>query len=109
MTTGLPNDTGALRIALAQITTRVGDCVANANRVIDMMARARQELDARVIVFPELTLTGYPPEDLLLREDFLVQCETQLERIAQAAGDMAVIIGTPLRLPAHPSNAHRIA
>lgn len=109
MTTGLPNDTGALRIALAQITTRVGDCVANANRVIDMMARARQELGARVIVFPELTLTGYPPEDLLLREDFLVQCETQLERIAQAAGDMAVIIGTPLRLPAHPSNAHRIA
>ena len=109
MTNGLPNDTGALRIALAQITTRVGDCVANANRVIDMMVRARQELGARVIVFPELTLTGYPPEDLLLREDFLVQCEAQLERIALAAGDMAVVIGTPLRLPGHPLKAHGIA
>ncbi|ANJ67206.1 NAD+ synthase [Halothiobacillus diazotrophicus] len=96
---GLPSDASALRIALAQITTRVGDCVANADRVIEMMARARRELGARVVVFPELTLTGYPPEDLLLREDFLAQCETQLARIAEAAGDMAVVIGAPLRVP----------
>lgn len=106
--TGLPTDASALRIALAQITTRVGDCVANADRVIEMMGRARQELGARVIVFPELTLTGYPPEDLLLREDFLAQCEAQLERIAQVAGDMAVVIGTPLRASTPTPNGQNI-
>lgn len=104
-----PLEAPSLRIALAQISTRVGDCVANADRVIDMIARAQRELGARVIVFPELTLTGYPPEDLLLREDFLVQCETQLERIAQAAGKMAVVIGTPLRLPERAPNGHDLA
>ncbi|MHB9021386.1 MAG: NAD+ synthase [Halothiobacillus sp.] len=91
-------ESGSIRIALAQIGTQVGDCIANADRVIETIKRAKHELNARVVVFPELTLTGYPPEDLLLRDDFLTQCSTQIERIAAAASDIAVVIGAPLRL-----------
>ena len=92
-------ETGGLRIALAQINTRVGDCRANASRVIELVGRARKEVDARLVVFPELTISGYPPEDLLLREDFVDSCERELERIAENVGDVAVMIGTPGRGP----------
>jgi NAD+ synthase (glutamine-hydrolysing) len=92
---------GSIRIALAQIGTQVGNCVANADRVIETIHRAKQELNARVIVFPELTLTGYPPEDLLLRADFLAQCSAQIARIATAAHDVAVVIGAPQRRTPH--------
>ncbi len=57
----------ALRLVMAQVDLRVGDVPGNVSRVIDCAIRARDELDADLIVFPELTLTGYPPEDLLLR------------------------------------------
>lgn len=86
-----------LKIALAQINTRVGDCHANASRVIEMVERARKEIDARLVVFPELTISGYPPEDLLLRKDFVDSCERELVRIAAQVGDVAVMIGTPGR------------
>lgn len=87
--------TPALRIALAQVAARVGDCVTNADRVLELVERARAELQAQVVVFPELTLTGYPPEDLLLRQDFLANCEAAVARIAAEAGDITVIIGAP--------------
>ncbi|OYV45408.1 MAG: NAD+ synthase, partial [Halothiobacillus sp. 20-53-49] len=90
---------GSIRIALAQISTQVGNCVANTDRVIEIIQRAKQELNARVVVFPELTLTGYPPEDLLLRADFLAQCTAQIARIAEAAREVAVVIGAPQRRP----------
>lgn len=90
-------ESGALRIALAQISTQVGDCVGNADRVLDTLARVRQEIHAQVVVFPELTLTGYPPEDLLLRADFLTQCQAQIQRIAAFAPEMTVILGAPQR------------
>jgi len=86
-----------LKIALAQINTRVGDCHANASRVIEMVERARKEIDARLVVFPELTISGYPPEDLLLRKDFVDSCEQELARIATHVGNVAVMIGTPGR------------
>ncbi|WP_231723528.1 MULTISPECIES: NAD+ synthase [unclassified Guyparkeria] len=88
-----------LRIALAQINTRVGDSRANAARVIELVERARKEVDARLVVFPELTLSGYPPEDLLLRRDFVDACEAELAHIAEQVGDTAVLIGTPGRGP----------
>ncbi|MGM0517490.1 MAG: NAD+ synthase [Pseudomonadota bacterium] len=99
MTELTTQDTGGLRIALAQINTRVGDCRANASRVIELVERARKEVEARLVVFPELTISGYPPEDLLLREDFVDSCERQLERIAANVGDVAVMIGMPGRGP----------
>ncbi|HZJ81243.1 MAG TPA: NAD+ synthase [Guyparkeria sp.] len=93
------HEVDGLRIALAQINTRVGDSRANASRVIDMVRRARQEVDARLVVFPELTVSGYPPEDLLLRRDFIDACEVELSRIAEEVGETAVLIGTPGRGP----------
>ena len=62
--------TKPLRIALAQINTTVGDIAGNARKVLDYAARAR-EAGAAVVVFPELALTGYPAEDLLLRASFV--------------------------------------
>nr|WP_284047546.1 NAD+ synthase [Guyparkeria hydrothermalis] len=88
-----------LRIALAQINTRVGDSRSNAARVIELVKRARKEVDARLVVFPELTLSGYPPEDLLLRRDFVDACEAELAHIAERVGETAVLIGTPGRGP----------
>ena len=97
MTELTAQETGGLRIALAQINTRVGDCRANASRVIELVERARKEVEAQLVVFPELTISGYPPEDLLLRADFVDSCEHELERIAANVGDVAVMIGTPGR------------
>lgn len=94
----------SLRIVLAQVSTRVGDCQANADRVLEWVQRARAELQARVIVFPELTLTGYPPEDLLLRADFLTSCKAAVDRIAREAGDITIIIGAPGHMDGHLQN-----
>ncbi|MFP4155462.1 MAG: NAD+ synthase [Halothiobacillaceae bacterium] len=89
-----------LRIALAQINIHVGDCQRNADRVIEHARQARDTLNADLVVFPELTLTGYPPEDLLLRDDFLAGCDRAVRRIAEALPDVAVLVGAPEKLPA---------
>jgi len=59
-----------LRVALAQINPAVGDIRGNARKISEYTARARDE-GAALVVFPELTLSGYPPEDLLLKTSFL--------------------------------------
>jgi NAD+ synthase (glutamine-hydrolysing) len=59
-----------LRVALAQINTTVGDLQGNADKVVEFAERAREQ-GADVVAFPELTITGYPPEDLLLRSSFI--------------------------------------
>ena len=56
-----------LKIAIAQVNLLVGDIEGNADKVIETAKNAQQHLGADAVVFPELTLTGYPPEDLLLR------------------------------------------
>ena len=70
-----------LRISLAQSNLLVGDVVGNATRVIEAACRARDEQQADVVVFPELTLTSYPPEDLLLRPELVRRVERELARI----------------------------
>jgi NAD+ synthase (glutamine-hydrolysing) len=87
----------ALRIALAQIDLLVGDIKGNTRRVIETAHRARDELLARAVVFPELTLTGYPPEDLLYKAHFLEQVEQALGEVARATADIAVVLGFPER------------
>lgn len=82
-----------LRIALAQINPVVGDLQGNTRRILESIeiARGRQ---ADILAFPELTITGYPPEDLLFRSQFIADNLSCLERIRQAAnGPMAVILG----------------
>ena len=87
-----------LNILMAQINTLVGDFVGNSDRVIDTIQGARGEGDATVIVFPELTLSGYPPEDLLLRPSVERRVNQSLERIlARMDGEAYVVIGYPRR------------
>ncbi|ODN30984.1 NAD+ synthase [Fervidobacterium thailandense] len=82
-----------IRIALAQINTTVGDIHGNERKIIDYIQRAR-ELGADVVAFPELAITGYPPEDLLLKSYFVQRNLESLERISKHADkDIVAIVG----------------
>jgi NAD+ synthase (glutamine-hydrolysing) len=87
----------ALRIALAQFDFPVGAVRENTARIAEMIAIARDEFGARVVLFPELALCGYPPEDLLLRPSFLRDCEAALTEVARATagGDIVAVVGWP--------------
>lgn len=85
-----------LRIALAQLNLLVGDVDGNVRKIIDWTSRAVEQFQADLIVFPELALTGYPPEDLLKRPDFRAVCEAGVERLKRdLPGGIAVIVGLP--------------
>ncbi|MCF5944293.1 NAD+ synthase, partial [Xanthomonas perforans] len=73
-----------LRIAMAQFDFPVGGVTQNTDRIIEYIAAARDEFEADIVLFPELAISGYPPEDLLLRPGFLAHCEQALARIAAA-------------------------
>jgi NAD+ synthase (glutamine-hydrolysing) len=83
-----------LRLALAQHDFSVGAVAANAARVGDLIAQARTG-GAALVAFPELTLSGYPPEDLLLRPSFLAACDGQLAALAAATHGIAALVGHP--------------
>ncbi|QSX78537.1 NAD+ synthase [Agrilutibacter solisilvae] len=85
----------ALRIALAQFDFPVGAIEANAARIGQMIAVARDEHRADIVLFPELALCGYPPEDLLLRPSFLSQCDAAIARIAREARGIVAVVGWP--------------
>jgi NAD+ synthase (glutamine-hydrolysing) len=85
----------ALRLVMAQCNLLVGDVPGNTQRVIDMAERARDELGADLIVFPELTLTGYPPEDLLLRPVVQELVNEALVRIRARVSGIHMLIGHP--------------
>ncbi|WP_363320051.1 NAD+ synthase [Thiothrix sp.] len=85
-----------LRIALAQLNVCVGDVQANLRHVKDAITQAKQQ-QADLIVFPELVLAGYPPEDLVFRPDFLKQMEAGVADIAAATHGITVVLGAPLR------------
>ncbi len=86
-----------LRICMAQLNMSVGDIDGNVEQIIHAAEQARDDLQADVIVFPELTITGYPPEDLLLRPGFTMAALRGLERIKQAVSDIDVVIGYPIQ------------
>jgi NAD+ synthase (glutamine-hydrolysing) len=86
-----------VRVALAQINATVGDLAGNAARIVEA-ARAAHEQGARLVLAPELALSGYPPEDLLLRPAFMTACARALQGIADALADCAglhVVVGHP--------------
>jgi NAD+ synthase (glutamine-hydrolysing) len=83
-----------LRLALAQQDFPVGAVAANADRVRGLVAEATAG-GAALVAFPELTLSGYPPEDLLLRPSFLAACQSELTALAADSGDVATLIGYP--------------
>ena len=85
----------ALRIALAQFDFPVGDVAGNAERIARMIAEARDDYGAQLVVFPELAVSGYPPEDLLMRPSFLADCEHALHAVAGAATGIVAVVGWP--------------
>lgn len=82
-----------LRVAIAQFNALVGDLAGNGARILELAARAR-EGGADVLLTPELALSGYPPEDLLMRPDFYRACAVQLDAVARAA-TLPIVIGHP--------------
>lgn len=83
-----------MRVMAAQINPTVGDLEGNTRKIIDALIRARAK-DVDVIVFPELALTGYPPEDLLLDPEFIVAAEERLKEIGMETKGLFAVIGTP--------------
>ena len=83
-----------MRLALAQINTVVGDLDGNRERIVGRLHEAR-DAGADLVLFPELAVTGYPPEDLLFRPEFLRQARRSLDRIAAEATDIAALVGFP--------------
>ena len=83
-----------MRLALAQINTVVGDLEGNRERIVRRLHEARQA-EADLVLFPELAVTGYPPEDLLFRPEFLRQARRSLDQIAAEASDIAALVGFP--------------
>ncbi len=96
-----------LKVALAQINSRVGDLAGNIQRIVDAAHRA-QAMGASVMVTPELALTGYPPEDLLLRPAFLAACDQALSGLAEqlkSVAELTVVVGHPRARAQHTFNA----
>jgi NAD+ synthase (glutamine-hydrolysing) len=85
-----------LRIVMGQLNLLVGDTEGNVEQVIASARKAKDELGADVVVYPELTLTGYPPEDLLLRPGLYVEVGRALARLEEAAIDLYIVVGYPL-------------
>jgi NAD+ synthase (glutamine-hydrolysing) len=87
-----------MKIALAQTNTTVGDLCGNTKKIL-AFARRAAEAEARIAVFPELTITGYPPRDLLEKESFLDRTEQHLERLAAESAnlDLTIVCGTVTR------------
>jgi NAD+ synthase (glutamine-hydrolysing) len=85
----------SLRLALAQLDFLVGDVQGNTERVVSTTRRAQADLGADLVVFPELTLSGYPPEDLLFHRGFRRQMEKALAAVAASVGNTGAIVGFP--------------
>ena len=87
--------TPTLRLALAQLNFFVGDVAGNTQRVLDTVADARERLQADVALFPELTLCGYPPEDLLFHKGMRRQVAAAVERVRSETRGISVVVGYP--------------
>ncbi len=83
-----------MRLALAQLNSVVGDLDGNRDRIVSRLEEARAQ-GADVVLFPELAVTGYPPEDLLLRPGFIRAAERTLQEVARATRDVVALVGAP--------------
>ena len=88
-----------MKIAIAQLNPTVGDVQGNSQKIVDYARRARTR-GADLVVFPELCVAGYPPQDLLENHFFIEAVQQALERIAtEVPKDMGVIVGAPVPNP----------
>ena len=85
-----------LTLVMAQLNLLVGDIQGNTSRIIETAMQAQRAYAADIVVFPELSLTGYPPEDLLLRPSLKLRIDKALQRIVDAQLDVALVLGYPL-------------
>ena len=92
---------------MGQINTTVGDINGNMAKIVKQIALAREK-QADIVTFPELAISGYPPEDLLLRPKFLRDNQEAVERIVQESDGITVIVGFPDVRNAHVYNAATI-
>ena len=83
-----------VRLALAQLNLVVGDLEGNAHRIIGGIAEAKAS-QAELVLLPELAITGYPPEDLLLRPGFIKAAAEALEEVARACVGITALVGCP--------------
>jgi NAD+ synthetase len=93
-----------MRIAIAQLDCVVGDLAGNAARILGAVTEARRG-GADLVITPELSLCGYPPEDLVLRPAFLAACERELKRLASEITGPTVLVGYPEAGQRKPRNA----
>ncbi len=94
--TAMSTPSGPLRLALCQLNATVGDIAGNERKIRDGIAAARGQ-QAQLVLFPELALTGYPPEDLLLKEHFLRDAREALDRLAAETEGIVALVGFPER------------
>ena len=85
-----------MRVALAQINPTVGDIVANSRKIMDFAQRARSD-GAQLVVFPELSIIGYPPKDLLLKPQFIEDNTRAVQTIASSVKGIDLIVGYAAR------------
>jgi NAD+ synthase (glutamine-hydrolysing) len=93
-----------MKIALAQLNLTVGDLAGNAEKIA-AAARDAKAAGASLLLTPEMSICGYAPEDLVLREDFCAACENTLRALAASLPDITVIAGLPHRVDKHCFNA----
>jgi len=86
----------AIKVIMAQIDPIVGDISGNVQLIIETAQQAKTEQNADIVVFPEMTLTGYPPEDLLFRPAIYDQINEGLSQICEAVQDIVLVIGYPM-------------
>lgn len=87
--------TDQITVALAQLDLVVGDVAGNTDRILEYSARAHDELQADLVVFPELSICGYPPEDLLFHSGLRKRIDAALDTIRDSVRDIAVLVGFP--------------
>jgi NAD+ synthase (glutamine-hydrolysing) len=102
---GSPEADRAVRIVLAQLNTLVGDVDGNTGRVVEAARRAVDEYGADMVLCPELTLSGYPPEDLLLRASIKNRVDGAIERLCRELPPVHVVVGYPHRSAGGLTNA----
>ena len=84
-----------IKVALAQVDLAVGDVAGNTAKIVDYAARARDEMRADLVVFPELSICGYPPEDLLFHAGLQKRIAQAITEIRESVSGIAVLIGFP--------------
>lgn len=85
-----------LKFILAQLDFLVGDIEGNTEKIISHALFAKEE-QAQLIIFPELALTGYPPEDLLFRDGLYERCHIALNKIRQEINGIDILLGLPVK------------